>query len=109
MRRQQGQQAGPMGYTTAAMKTKSSSSSAVTIGIDLGECKHAVCVLDSRGEILKQKSITNTRGSLTALSRRYSGALMVMKVGVHSPWTSRLLKELEHRVLAPNLTPCRCL
>ena len=39
------------------MKTKSS---AITIGLDLGDRKHAVCVLDAKGEILKQESITNT-------------------------------------------------
>ena len=68
------------------MKTKKS---AITIGIDLGNRKHAVCVLDAKGEVLKQESITNTRASLTALSRRYPDALMVMEVGMHSPWTNR--------------------
>lgn len=81
------------------MKKKSS---AITIGLDLGDRKHAVCVLDAKGSILKQDSITNSRGSLTALSRRYPGALMVMEVGMHSPWTSRLLKEQGHRVLVAN-------
>ncbi|MGL5016496.1 MAG: IS110 family transposase [Luteolibacter sp.] len=81
------------------MKTKKS---AITIGIDLGDRKHAVCVLDAKGEVLKQESITNTRASLTALSRRHPGALMVMEVGMHSPWTSRFLTELGHRVLVAN-------
>ena len=73
-----------------------------TIGIDLGDRKHAVCVLDADGLILKQESIANTRGSLTALSRRNPGALMVMEVGMQSPWISRLLTELGHRVLVAN-------
>lgn len=81
------------------MKTKSS---AITIGIDLGDRKHAVCVLDAKGDILKQEIINNNRGSLAALSRRYPGALMVMEVGMHSPWTSRFLKDLGHRVLVAN-------
>jgi transposase len=81
---------------------KTSSTSIRTIGIDLGDRKHAVCVLDARGAILKQESIANSRGSLTALSRRHPGALIVMEVGMHSPWTSRFLKELGHRVLVAN-------
>jgi transposase len=81
------------------MKKKSS---AITIGIDLGDRKHAVCVLDANGEILKQETIANNRGSLTALSRRYPGSLIAMEVGMHSPWTSRFLKELGHRVLVAN-------
>lgn len=84
------------------MKTKTTKSSAITIGIDLGDRKHAVCVLDAKGKVLKQESITNNRGSLTALSRRHPGALMVMEVGTHSPWTSRFLEGLRHRVLVAN-------
>jgi transposase len=83
------------------MKTKPNSSS-ITIGIDLGDRKHALCVLDAKGDILKQESITNSRPSLIALSRRYPGALIAMEVGMHSPWTSRFLKDLGHRVLVAN-------
>ena len=81
---------------------KPNSSSAITIGIDLGDRRHAVCVLDAKGNILKQESIANSRPSLTALSRRHPGALIAMEVGMHSPWTSRFLKELGHRVLVAN-------
>ena len=49
--------------------------------------------------ILKQESINNSPGSLTALSRRHPRALMVMEAGMQSPWTSRFLKEHGHRVL----------
>ena len=45
-----------------------------TIGLDLGDRKHSICVLDHRGGILKEETITNTRGSLTALSKRHPGA-----------------------------------
>ena len=77
-------------------------SSTRTIGLDLGDRKHAVCVLDAKGELLKQEAITNTRPSLLALSKRHPGALMVMEVGMQSPWISRFLKDLGHRVLVAN-------
>jgi len=83
--------------------------SAITIGIDLGDRKHAVCVLDAKGEILKQETITNSRGSLTALRRRQPGALMVMEVGMHSPWPSRFLKDIGHRVLVANPRKARAI
>jgi transposase len=73
-----------------------------TIGLDLGDRKHSVCVLDHRGEILKEETITNTRESLRALSKRHPGALMVMEVGMHSPWLSRFLADLGHRVVVAN-------
>ncbi len=82
MRRQEARLA-RCGILPTVMKN---SSSTRTVGIDLGDRKHAICVLDAAGEILKQESITNTRDSLTALSRRHPEALMVMEVGMHSPW-----------------------
>ena len=82
MRRQQARFA-RCGKLTAAMKNTSSTR---TVGLDLGDRKHAVCVLDAKGEILKEESITNTRANLTALSRRHPKALMVMEVGMQSPW-----------------------
>lgn len=74
----------------------------ITIGIDLGDKKHAVCVLDNEGEILKQRSMVNTRESLQRLSKAYPGARIAMEVGSHSPWISRLLTERGHEVLVAN-------
>ena len=84
------------------MKPKSTSSSSVTIGIDHGDRKHAVCVLDAKGQVLKFETITNTPAALKALSRRHRRALIVMEVGTHSPWISRLFESLGHRVLVAN-------
>ena len=65
-----------MGYLHAAMKTKKTS---VAIGIDLGDRKQAICVLDANGEVIKQESIRNACPSLTALNRRHPKALMVIE------------------------------
>ena len=37
---------------------------AITVGIDLGDKKHAICVLNKAGEIIEERSITNHRESL---------------------------------------------
>lgn len=76
--------------------------STLTIGLDLGDRKHALCVLGEDAEILHEGSIANSRESLAKLSHRYPGALIVMEVGMHSPWTSRFFKERGHRVLVAN-------
>lgn len=81
------------------MKTNSSTA---FIGIDLGDKKHAVCVLGADGRIIKERFIINSRCSLERLSGEYPGAVMVMEVGSHSPWTSRFLEALGHRVLVAN-------
>jgi transposase len=71
--------------------------------MDLGNAKHAICVtLRSTGEIIDERNITNHHESLRRLSKKYPGALMVMKVGSHSPWISRFFIGLDHEVLVAN-------
>ena len=38
----------------------------ITVGIDLGDKKHAICALDASGEILDQRKITNTNKACAA-------------------------------------------
>lgn len=74
----------------------------ITIGIDLGDKKHAICVLDEAGAIIEERAITNHRESLRRLSQKYPGARIAMEVGTHSPWISRMLREPGHEVLVAN-------
>ncbi len=87
------------GRLPAAMKTNSST---IVIGLDLGDRRHAICVLSAEGKILSERSMPNTRAALERLSESYPGALMVLEVGMHSPWTSRFLEARGHRVLVAN-------
>lgn len=96
--------------TPSKSKTKSNPAiPAITVGIDLGDKKHAICVLDAGGEIIEERTITNHRESLRRLSAKYPGARVVMEVGSHSPWTSRLLKGLGHEVLVANARKLRAI
>lgn len=81
---------------------KKKTSSTTTIGIDLGDRKHAICVLDAEGGIVSERSITNTRESLAKLSASHPSALIVMEVGMNSPWISRFFEARGHRVLVAN-------
>lgn len=74
----------------------------ITIGIDLGDKKHAICVLDSRNEIIEERSITNDIESLRRLSKKHPGALIVFEVGTHSPWTDRAFRSWGHEVIIAN-------
>ncbi len=74
----------------------------VTIGIDLGDRYSRFCVLDESGEIAEEGRVVTT---VTALKRRFQNqepVRMVIEVGTHSPWVSRLLKDLGHEVLVAN-------
>jgi transposase len=90
-------------------KTSAATISKYTIGIDLGDKKHAVCVIDANGKIVAERPIANCRESLQQLSEKYPGAKMVMEVGSHSPWISRFLTELKHEVLVANARKLRAI
>ena len=75
---------------------------AITIGLDLGDKKHAICVLNQAGEIVEERSITNHRESLRRLSQKYPKSRIAMEVGQHSPWISRFFEALGHEVLVAN-------
>ncbi|WP_411846738.1 hypothetical protein AAFN60_04030 [Roseibacillus persicicus] len=64
------------------MTTKSS---APIVGIDLGDRKHADCVLSPDGELLEESKIGTTRESLALLSQKYPAATIAMEVGMMSP------------------------
>jgi hypothetical protein len=61
------------------------SAAKITIGLNLGDRRHAVCVLNETGDIVAEKYITNTRECLKAFAARYPGATIAIKTGTHSP------------------------
>lgn len=81
----------------------------ITIGLDLGDRRNAVCVLDNAGQIMAEESQPNTRGSLEQLSQRYPGARIAMETGTHSPWVSRLFEARGHLVYVANARKVRAI
>lgn len=73
-----------------------------TIGLDLGDKKHAICVLDQAGSIIDERKITNHPESLRRLSQKYPQARIALEVGTLSPVTSRALVKLGHEVIVAN-------
>jgi len=74
----------------------------VTVGLDLGDRYSRFCMLDGAGSVFEEGRVKTTP---EALERRFGGeprARVVMEVGTHSPWASRLLGELRHEVLVAN-------
>jgi len=88
------------------MKTTSSH---YTIGIDLGDRKHAVCVLDQEGNAVHECFVNNNREDIESFLHEYPAALVAMEVGMHSPWMSRFIEELGHRVLVANARKLRAI
>jgi transposase len=80
-----------------------------TIGIDLGDRKHEVCVLDTEGEVVRRGKIDNGRGSLSRLAKDYPRARVVLECGAQSPWISRHLAGLGMEVLVANARKVRAI
>lgn len=74
----------------------------ITIGMDLGDKKHVVFVLNEKGEVIKDCEVNNTKESLITLFSHYPGATIAIEAGTHSAWISRLLSGLGCNVLVGN-------
>jgi len=74
----------------------------ITVGMDMGDKNHSICVLDVEGEVLTRRTVTNTAKAI----RKYFGKLepcrVALEAGTHSGWVSRILEELGHEVLVGN-------
>jgi transposase len=74
----------------------------LTIGIDLGDVRSDVTVRGADGEIRHKARVTTTTPKLTQFFANTQTSLIVMEVGTHSPWVSRLLQSLGHGVIVAN-------
>jgi transposase len=71
----------------------------LTIGLDLGDRSSNYCVLDEAGKILLEQKLATTPEAVKQTFERIPRSLIALETGTHSPWLSRLLKELGHEVL----------
>lgn len=72
------------------------------MGMDLGDRTSHICVLDEGGTVVERVKVQTTR---EGVRKRFEGVArmrIALEVGTHSPWVSRLLKELGHEVLVAN-------
>ncbi len=88
---------------------KTTNTTGLTIGLDLGDRRHAVCVLNARGDIISEETLPNTRACLEQLSKRYAAATIAMETGTHSPWVSRLFEDRGHTVYVANARKVRAI
>ena len=73
-----------------------------TIGLDLGDRSHYVCVLDAASQIIHEGPMLNDRVALALLLTRYPAATVALEAGTHSPWISRYLTGLGATVIVAN-------
>jgi hypothetical protein len=73
-----------------------------TVGMDLGDRTSHFCVLDEGGMVVERGEVQTTREGFRKRFEGQTRMRIALEVGTHSPWVSRLLKELGHEVLVPN-------
>src|SRR6266513_2729272 len=71
----------------------------LTLGLDLGDRWSCYCVLDEAGEVLLEQKLPTTPEAMKQTLESIPRSLMALETGTHSPWVSRLLRELGHEVL----------
>jgi transposase len=84
------------------MKTQLAIAGRHTLGVDLGDKRSHVCVLDAEGQIISECTITTSPSAFRKYFVAISSALVVIEVGPHSRWASDLLAGLGHEMLVAN-------
>jgi transposase len=74
----------------------------LTIGLDLGDRTSRTCELNAAGEVVREATVSTTIAGLTQYVGGRERCRVVLEVGTHSPWVSRLLAGLGHEVIVAN-------
>ena len=74
----------------------------ITVGMDLGDKNHRVCMLDSKGNVIDIETISNTDKAIRKKFGDLKPCTVAIEAGTHSPWISRVLEEIGHKVLVGN-------
>ncbi|HEV2172798.1 MAG TPA: IS110 family transposase [Nitrospira sp.] len=85
--------------TRPAMGSKILKGHQLTIGLDLGDRWSFYCVLNERGEILREEKLPTTPDAMKRTFEKCPASRIALETGTHSPWVSRLLAELRHEVI----------
>ncbi len=89
-----------------AMKLKekraSQASKRLTFGLDLGDRASSWCALDRNGEVIARGEVVSEEQPMELFFSRIPMSRVVLEVGTHSPWVSRLVKKLGHEVIVAN-------
>jgi len=87
--------------------TRQEISARITVGIDLGDRYSEFCLIDPDGAVVDDGRLRTTPAGLRQYFGERSPMLIVIEVGTHSPWVSRLLEECGHEVLVANARKVR--
>ncbi len=90
----------------------SKSSMQWTVGLDLGDRKSVVCVVDTDGKVVEQGSVETREAPIKAFFARFAApgrVRVAVETGTHSPWVSHLLLSCGFEVLVGNARKLRAI
>ena len=87
------------GSTGAVKQTKNFIGQKLTIGLDLGDRSSLYCVLNEAGEIVLEQRLGTTPKAMQEGFGGMPRSRIALETGMHSPWVSRELGQLEHEVI----------
>ena len=93
--------------TTLATQSRNISQQKLTMGLDLGDRNSWCCVLDEAGQIQLEQRVRTTAKGLGEVFTAMPCSRVALETGTHSPWISRLLRELGHEVIVANARKVR--
>src|SRR6202163_361409 len=85
--------------TVQAFKSEVFEEQKLTIGLDLGDRWSFYCVLDEAGQVIVEQKLPTTPEAMKQTFGKIPRSLIALETGTHSPWVSRLLRELGYEVL----------
>jgi transposase len=74
----------------------------ITIGMDLGDVNSHICALDDDAVVINRDQVPSTKAGMTGYFSKLAACLVVIEVGTHSPWVSRLVASFGHEVIVAN-------
>jgi transposase len=84
-----------------------SSAPTITVGLDLGDRYSQFCLVGADGTVVEEGRLRTTPQALQQYFAGRPPLRVVLEVGTHSPWISRLLAECGHEALVANARKVR--
>jgi len=93
--------------TVATQQASNFAEKKYTVGLDLGDRWSWYCVLDEHGEVVFEHKLSTTPKALREVFGAMPHSRVALETGTHSPWISRLMKELGHEVIVAQASKVR--
>ena len=84
------------------MSKRTTADGRLTIGLDLGDRFTEGRVLDERGEVVEAFRVRTTELALSSRLASFRPSRVVLEVGTHSPWVSRVVASRGHEAIVAN-------